>query len=415
MNTIKIPKKSGGTRTIYVPSRTEKDTLRGFIGKITDNVIKADTNKICHGFMPGRSPVTNAAAHVGFTYTTCFDLENFFDSVRLTHIGNKLSKDIIAHVLVDGAPRQGLPTSPAVANLAAQPMDEAIIRFLRKRYDYGKDVVYTRYADDLTFSYNDVNIGEAIRQNIPNIIKTCGFTVNSKKTRTMYAGAGRRVITGVAVDSGIHATRKVRRKLRAALHQQNVRSAKGLKEWAALKFPRERSYQEDLLRWKNHFKINSLKISSVPQRGPDEWYVDDVVITGDPIYILGMSTFARGWTSCMNWNGGQYKRTTIGYVYTKGIRVALLLGNNIKTIAGVTRREILARTIIADCENGNSYYRSFYGLDEQKNILRNVLINNGYSNSCYPSTKVVGFSPVRFPYLDQFSSKEVNGKYFLYK
>ena len=151
MQIISLPKKTGGTRTIYIPDDELMTSLRQLSGRLTSKAQKACPENV-HGFMRDRSPVTNASAHIGHQYTLCFDLQDFFESVTPDKLKGKLSKDEIAVVFVDGSARQGLPTSPAVANLAFSATDHAILKWLTKA---NKNVVYTRYADDLSFSFDD--------------------------------------------------------------------------------------------------------------------------------------------------------------------------------------------------------------------------------------------------------------------
>lgn len=238
MHITKIPKKNGKFRTIYVPSKEEKRELRKLLRSINKKQIKYLDKEVVHGFFPKRNPVTNAKRHIGYEYTLCFDLHDFFDSVTLDKVGFRLTDKQREKCFVDGAARQGLPTSPALANLAAWPMDKGILYYMKMKDMRGKDIVYTRYADDLSFSFNDPSLIKKLRKDIPDIVKKHGFEINHSKTRCQAAVAGRRIICGVAVDKdSIYPTRKSRRKLRAALHQNHMRSAQGLKEWTKLKVP----------------------------------------------------------------------------------------------------------------------------------------------------------------------------------
>lgn len=227
----KIPKKSGGERTIYKPSYQEKAALRALLPEL-NSVARSLCPDCVHGFMPDRNVVTNAACHVGYQFTLCMDLADFFDTVTAWHVGNILGDDVCGLVLVDGAARQGLPTSPAVSNIAGAAMDAHILSWLHT------DDVYTRYADDLTVSTNNYARLTAMRDSITSSAERFRFRVNQRKTRIQCAGNGRRIITGVAVDDKhVYPTRRVRRKLRAAVNQQADSSARGLREWCRLKTP----------------------------------------------------------------------------------------------------------------------------------------------------------------------------------
>jgi len=247
MRVFKIRKRSGGTRTIYAPSDDEKGFLRSWLPAIAADAIKRDKHGVQHGFTPNRSPVTNALAHVGYAYTLCFDLADFFDSVKPEMFHGVYGGALMTVRLVpsvrdaafpDGAARQGLPTSPAIANCAAAGMDADLIA---KRGRMGTPWVYTRYADDLTFSFNALHCAAYLLDYVPKVAKRHGFEVNHTKTRLQWSGAGRRVVTGVAIttDGNLIATREIKRKLRAARHQGKSAHVAGLREWMLLKLPKK--------------------------------------------------------------------------------------------------------------------------------------------------------------------------------
>lgn len=249
MRKIFLPKKSGGWRIIYAPNPKEKAALKALVPELNAAALKADKHGVAHGFMPGRSPVTNALAHRGFMYSLSFDLADWFDTVRPSHI--RVANTPLAswpclkldQCFVDGAARQGLPTSPAIANLAAAPMDNDIMA-LRVRGRFGWPFVFTRYADDLTFSFDREGTAAWLMKDIPKIVERHGFKINPAKTKLQCARAGRRMITGVAVDTEIHAPRYIKRKLRAATHKAGKNpwsrgQQRGLKEWSMLKLPKK--------------------------------------------------------------------------------------------------------------------------------------------------------------------------------
>lgn len=410
MRTVSIPKKNGKMRLIYVPSESEKSTLRSMVGQLGRKAARACPENVCHGFVRGRSPVTNALAHVGHAFTTCFDLKDFFDSVTEQHLQGKLKEYELKAVLVDGAPRQGLPTSPAVANLAASDMDKAIIKFRSK---YGIQFIYTRYADDLSFSYDDPQLTKTLLDVIPTIVSRSGFKINPDKTRTMSARNGRRIITGIAVDDDIHPTRRVKRRLRAALHQQ-TKSALGLQEWCKLKPPVQRGDKEltgdELERLVKTWRLPKINLTKVPDKKAAEDLGDSCIITPDPVYMLGMSTWTTGWRSCMRQPDGEYRKGVIFWVHMRGTRIAAFLSKDTKIIAGVERRVMRARALVHELRNGVKVYDRIYGNPGDIDVLKNKLILNGYitveeAREKYSGTKVVGHAPARWVcYLDRLYS-----------
>jgi len=82
---------------------------------------------------------------------------------------------------------------------------------------------YTRYADDLAFSGEDVRQAHALRCLAQRIVEDEGFTLNHAKTRVLRRGTPQR-ITGVIVNDVLGLSRQERRRLRAGLHQAGLRA-----------------------------------------------------------------------------------------------------------------------------------------------------------------------------------------------
>ena len=119
------------------------------------------------GFTEGRSVVTNANMHKGHNYILNIDLKDFFPSIHQARVWKRLQlkplffKQPIANILAglcsmkekaeDGSIRyvlpQGAPTSPIITNMICDNLDRRLAG-LAKRFG----VVYSRYADDITFS-----------------------------------------------------------------------------------------------------------------------------------------------------------------------------------------------------------------------------------------------------------------------
>lgn len=237
-----------GTRTLYIPNADERKRLNELLPQIMQVAegVNVVGGRLQHGFQPDHSPVTNALKHIGYEYTLTMDLEDFFDSVTPEHLPETLR---FPECFPDGAARQGLPTSTALANIAACKMDAEIIAMLPQNKNILNRVIdlfndgitrieYTRYADDMTLSCDSLERLQSLANIVPNIAARHGFKIKARKTKFQAARAGRRIITGVAVDSKLHPTRRTRRKLRAALHQRHTAEARGLAEWMQLRIPK---------------------------------------------------------------------------------------------------------------------------------------------------------------------------------
>lgn len=239
---VKIPKKKKGEfREICVPSDSLKRYLR--IINFELNKISLSFDKEVIGFTPGRNCASGAKFHVGYNFSLNFDLKDFFDTVTLAQIPEQF-QELCANCFIGGRAYQGLPTSPAVANLAFLKTDKLILgwieNYVKSVLFYGENekVVYTRYADDLTFSFNHYETYHQLRRIVPQIVESQGFTINSRKTHLQSAKFGRRMITGIGVDrDNIYIPREIKRKIRSAKHKQKYRALSGLLEWSKLKMP----------------------------------------------------------------------------------------------------------------------------------------------------------------------------------
>jgi retron-type reverse transcriptase len=233
-----IPKKSGGTREISAP----KTKLRSAQAWIKENILDhIAVHDAAHGFVTGKSTVDNARHHLRKDSVIKFDLKDFFPSISFVRVrglfesfGYSRAISILFALICTEAPRkevafnekiyyvamnerqlpQGACTSPAITNLLCKRLDDKLTQLAAN-----KGFVYTRYADDLTFSGN----GETLKQigslmnSVRSIISYEGFVVNEEKTRVLRAGRRQRV-TGIVVNEKTNLTRKDIRSFRALLH-----------------------------------------------------------------------------------------------------------------------------------------------------------------------------------------------------
>lgn len=258
---IQIPKKSGGTRLIVVPEPNLKRKLRSVASQFGRH-----SSLVCHyahGFVPGRNVVTAAMKHRGFGFTLSCDLEDFFDNCKFPDKpmfapgvpGKSLEEctvkervqllSPISAAQYKGRFAQGLPSSPAIANITVVPMDTEIVLWLRER---DPKAVYTRYADDLSISSDDKDMLMQLKAALPEIVARHGHKCHPRKWSLQSANFGKRIICGVAIgtkDQPLTATRKQRRRLRAMQHNidkgdnrpTTLRRVKGLREWTRMRLP----------------------------------------------------------------------------------------------------------------------------------------------------------------------------------
>jgi retron-type reverse transcriptase len=259
--TFSVPKKSGGTRQLAAPHRKLRAAQEWILANILSKVRVHDA---AHGFVPGRSTLTNAVPHVGKSAVLNADLENFFPTITFSRIkgafrwlGYSPAVATILALLCTEAPRQkivydrttyfvamgkrslpqGACTSPALSNLVSRRLDKRLAGLAAKL-----GWSYTRYADDVTLSGN----GEAAKQvgyvmaRLRHIAQEEGFAVNEKKTRVQRQST-RQSVTGVVVNERPGAPRPLVRRIRAILHRarreglkaQNRRNIPHFESWLA--------------------------------------------------------------------------------------------------------------------------------------------------------------------------------------
>ncbi|MGO8086422.1 reverse transcriptase domain-containing protein [Rhizobium leguminosarum] len=215
--TFEIKKKSGGIRRISTP-RTYLKVIQWWIA---DNILaKAQLNDCVYGFRSGRSYVDNAAKHIGRKHILNVDIKSFFESIDqisianvFSHLGYNQESSMVLAALTSlgGFAPTGAPTSPMIANIVLRDVDSQLEAFCA-----GRGLVYTRYADDLTFS-RDEWIGDDVLVEIDKIVIKQGFALNPNKTKFMGAG-DRQEVTGLLVNASLNSTKKWRNGARGFLH-----------------------------------------------------------------------------------------------------------------------------------------------------------------------------------------------------
>jgi hypothetical protein len=227
---FEIAKAKGGSRRIAAP----RAKLRAVQRAILDNILAlVPMHDSCHGFVKGRSTVTNAKPHQGAAIVVKLDLKDFFPTVHYRRVRGLFKNlgynDQVAGLLAGlttyrpkigdtvvwpGVLPQGAPTSPALANMACRRLDRRLGRLAEK---YG--ATYTRYADDLTFSFAkqpEVKLGRFLWW-IDGICQQEGFIERPDKRRILRNKHQQRV-TGLVVNAGVHVPREDRKRFRAILH-----------------------------------------------------------------------------------------------------------------------------------------------------------------------------------------------------
>ncbi|EEO01736.1 TPA: retron St85 family RNA-directed DNA polymerase [Vibrio cholerae] len=210
----KIPKKRLGFRTIAQPTPAIKVIQK----QIVDYLIpKTSIHTSALAYVSGKGVKDNALQHVKSDYLLKVDLENFFNSITpkmlvkaLKHQGIDVSETdimVLSQFLFWNITKKangklvlsiGAPSSPFVSNLVMFAFDQRMSKLCRSR-----DITYTRYADDLTFSTTHKNILFQHLNEVRKVLKKeFGARLVLNESKTVFSSkAHNRHVTGVTLTN----------------------------------------------------------------------------------------------------------------------------------------------------------------------------------------------------------------------
>lgn len=234
-----IPKKSGGKRQILAPDNHLK-VLQKRLNRQLAHLYKPNANATA--FLSKSSIVKNAAPHIRKKFVFNLDLTDFFPSITFARVRGMLisqpynlrseTATVIAHLAtVKGKLPQGSPCSPVISNMICSTLDRQL-RTLAIKHKAN----YTRYADDITFSFyvpmqylpvdivslidggtglshHQASVGKVLSE----IISSKGFHINLAKVRLQRCDE-KQVVTGLVVNQKVNVDRRYVRKTSALIH-----------------------------------------------------------------------------------------------------------------------------------------------------------------------------------------------------
>lgn len=234
-----IPKKNGAKRRILAPT----DKLKTIQARIANLLSKLYTpREPVKAFLEGTSIVANARPHCRKKYVFNVDLENFFGTITFARVRGMLiakpyslspeTATVIAHLTtVNSILPQGAPSSPILSNMLCASLDRDLYSLAKRHRS-----VYTRYADDITFSFycpidfvpaELVDWSEAngranhyfsqVGYELASAIERHGFKVNQSKVR-LQGPHERRIVTGLVTNQKPNVPRTYIRKTAALIH-----------------------------------------------------------------------------------------------------------------------------------------------------------------------------------------------------
>lgn len=219
-----IPKKDGSTRILYVPHLALKVVQRWILKEILE---KINVSYQAMAFVPNKNGLkVNADYHKKSIFILEMDIKNFFNTIKEKQVFQLFCKigyntdvsAVLANLCTyEGILPQGAVTSPYIANLVTYHLDVRLNGLCSR-----KDIVYTRYADDLSFSSNNRAKLNSIEKFVQYIVKDEGFEINEKKTRYLSNDV-KKTITGITINNEeIHADKEFKKKIRAMIFNSIV-------------------------------------------------------------------------------------------------------------------------------------------------------------------------------------------------
>lgn len=184
---IIIKKKNKGLRYLNEPS----PILKSIQKRILKNVLEEKMiSKCAYAYKKGLSTVLNAKNHVGCKVILKLDIENFFDNINFYKVYNscfneslypkKLGMLLTNLCVYNGKLPQGAPTSGYISNIVLRDFDCNIDAYCKD-----KNINYTRYSDDMTFS-GEFDIRKLIKY-VNELLFKEGFRLNKSKIKVVLS------------------------------------------------------------------------------------------------------------------------------------------------------------------------------------------------------------------------------------
>ncbi|MCG9579228.1 retron St85 family RNA-directed DNA polymerase [Vibrio europaeus] len=219
-------------RLIAQPSRTVK-ILQKYVASELEEVIPVHQSAMA--YCKGRGIKENAKKHAHSRYLLKMDLKRFFDSITPAILSDVIMKHGIElsekdYILVSqlffwklrrNSPLRlsiGAPSSPFVSNAIMYFFDEEISKHCEEL-----NIVYTRYADDMTFSTNKKNVLFELERTVVKLLRlNFGKDIKVNKEKTVHSSkAHNRHVTGVTLSNTgkLSIGRENKRSIRVSIHR----------------------------------------------------------------------------------------------------------------------------------------------------------------------------------------------------
>ena len=231
---FKIPKGNDQYRVIHAPNKELKAIQRSMAALFTSLY----TPKFASfGFVQGKNISLNAMHHTRKRLILNIDLKDFFHQFHFGRVRGVLIKPPysfspeVATVMsqlccFNNTLPQGAPTSPILTNMICRSLDTQLTSISKNN-----KLMYTRYADDITFSTHRrafpkniiqsqdgiINLGETLY----SCFKANHLEINTSKIH-LATSHSHQEVTGLVVNTKLNLKRVYIKQLRAILHHSKL-------------------------------------------------------------------------------------------------------------------------------------------------------------------------------------------------
>ncbi|MFM4670710.1 reverse transcriptase family protein [Aeromonas media] len=181
----------------------QSDKLKKYLRFVDRTILRslAKDDEVVHSFIKEKSTLTAVQAHVESKYYFLADIKEFYQSIKRKDVVNILERnkaeipiedianyiDYLSYVTTykDTLPI-GLSTSPQLSNAFLFDFDREV-----KAYCIEHSLIYTRYADDIIISGDNMDIIAILSDRIQGMLQLYGsscFSLKESKTRITWKG-----------------------------------------------------------------------------------------------------------------------------------------------------------------------------------------------------------------------------------
>ena len=161
-----------------------------------------------------------AKPHIGKKNLLKLDITDFFGSISFEqvlcaafntrYVSKQVGFLLTSLCCKNDALPQGSPTSPVLSNIVMRRFDDQIGRWCNQR-----QITYTRYCDDMTFSADRPLYG--VYKKVKTMLREMGFELNESKTH-FISNADRQTVTGLVVNEKLSIPSSYKRSLRQEIY-----------------------------------------------------------------------------------------------------------------------------------------------------------------------------------------------------